>query len=250
VELGFWDVDNPVTAPKILIVDIETSPHLVYSWGLWKQDINPEQLVKASEILCWGATWYGKRGYYYDNLFQKSMIKNIRDGLDEADIVVHYNGKKFDVPIINTAILKAGLKPPSPYKQVDLLGVVKSKFKFPYSRLGFVCPDLGLSEKEHHEGFSLWKKCMEGDKKAWATMKKYNLKDVEITEALYTKLKPWIDNHPRLYDDPRTCPYCNSSKVYRKQSKIALKHRYIQFHCQSCGKHYSGPKEKTDGKGA
>jgi DNA polymerase elongation subunit (family B) len=234
--------------PKILIIDIETSPNLVHTWGVWNQNIGPDQMVKESEMLCWGAKWYMKPGHMYEDIHNKQrMIKHLWTLLNEADIVVHYNGKKFDIPIINTALLLARLYPPSPYKQVDLIDTIKHKFKFQYARLGYVCPALKLGEKHKNTGFKLWQDCMAGKKCAWIGMKKYNLQDVDITEALYNEIKPWIDKHPRIYDNERTCPYCNSSKVYRKQAKIAIKHSYVQMHCQSCGKHYPGPKVVKNG---
>jgi hypothetical protein len=35
--------------PKILLLDIETAPHRVYSWGLWKQDIHIDRIIEPGE---------------------------------------------------------------------------------------------------------------------------------------------------------------------------------------------------------
>ncbi len=237
--------------PKILILDIETSPNLGYFWGIWKQNIGLDQIRETSEIMCWAAKWYDEKKIHYGSYYKDSkldMLTRLRTLLDEADIVVHYNGKKFDIPIINKDLLMFDIAPPSPYKQIDLLETAKHVFKFQSNRLEFICQQLGIGEKEKHGGFKLWKDCLAGDKQAWDLMKKYNIKDVVITEKLYKRIKPWMATHPRLYDDPRKCPFCNSDQVHRKQNRISIKYRYTQFQCQSCGKHYMGSKVKKDDK--
>ena len=61
---------------------------------------------------------------------KKKMLKEIHAMLDEADVVVTFNGDKFDLKILNQEFLMAGLGPASPYKSVDLYKVVKRKFRF------------------------------------------------------------------------------------------------------------------------
>ncbi|NIV35232.1 MAG: hypothetical protein GWN58_38990, partial [Anaerolineae bacterium] len=50
----------------------------------------------------------------------EGMLEGAWELLDEADAVVHYNGKKFDIPTLNREFVKYGFTPPSPYKQIDL----------------------------------------------------------------------------------------------------------------------------------
>ena len=46
---------------KILILDIETSPHTGFHWGLFQQNISIGQLIESSSVLCWAAKWLGKK---------------------------------------------------------------------------------------------------------------------------------------------------------------------------------------------
>jgi len=46
---------------KILMLDIETTPMQVYTWGLWDQNIGINQIIKPTEMLCFGAKWQGKK---------------------------------------------------------------------------------------------------------------------------------------------------------------------------------------------
>ena len=126
---------------KILHVDIETAPNKVYVWGLWNQNVGINQIVEPGYTLCWAAKWHGKRGVIFDSVYEskpKDMIKHIHSLLDEADVVCHYNGTKFDIPTLNAEFLMFGLQPPSQYKQLDLLKTARGQFRFPSNKLDYI----------------------------------------------------------------------------------------------------------------
>ena len=151
---------------KILLLDIETSPNLAHVWGLWQQNVGTNQLLESSEVMCWAAKWYDERGVMFMSNKANShaeMLAKIYELIDEADVVVHYNGKKFDMPTLNKEFLLQGWTPPSPYKQIDLLRVVRSNFKFPSNKLDYVAQRLNIGKKVKHEGHELWIKCMKKD---------------------------------------------------------------------------------------
>src|SRR5690606_40576567 len=124
---------------------------------------------------------------------------------------------RFDLPRLNTEFVMMGLTPPAPYRSIDLLKVVRQNFQFTSNKLAYVSEQLGLTGKVKHEGHELWIKCMAGDPKAWAKMKKYNVQDVRLLEELYEKPKPWIKAHPNwgLYSDTQdtVCPTCGSADL-------------------------------------
>ena len=47
--------------PKILIIDIETKPAMVYVWGLFKQNVGLEQVIDHGGMICFGAKWMGDK---------------------------------------------------------------------------------------------------------------------------------------------------------------------------------------------
>lgn len=226
---------------KILLLDIETSPNLAHVWGIWQQNVAINQIVESGTVLCWTAKWLDEEEIYFDSVHQsskKKMLKGIYKLLDEADAVVHYNGKKFDVPYLNMEFLSIGLTPPMPYKQIDLLETVKAKFRFPSNKLEYVVKALGIGEKVKHIGFELWTKCMAGEEAAWKMMKEYNINDVLILQKLYLKVLPWIKGHANhsLYgDDAHVCPNCGSDKLHKKGMQKTLTSIYQRYKCMSCG---------------
>ena len=232
-----------------LLLDIETAPNKVYSWGLFNQNISINQIVESGYTLCYAAKWLGEKKVMFDSIHKSgadAMVKSIYALLEEADAVIHYNGKKFDMPTLNKEFLLQGLTPPSPYKQIDLLSTARGQFRFTSNKLDYVCQQLGLGAKTHHTGMQLWNDCMNGCDKAWRLMEKYNRNDVVIMEALYHKLLPWIVNHPHhgLYvdDDEPCCKGCGSGNLYKQGFAYTLISKFQQYSCKDCGRWMRGKK--------
>jgi DNA polymerase III epsilon subunit-like protein len=166
------------------------------------------------------------------------MVNRIWQLLDEADVVLHYNGARFDIPHLNREFVQVGLLPPSPYKQIDLLTTAKKEFRFPSNKLAYVSEALGLEGKVRHEGFNLWIKCMAGDEEAWENMREYNIRDVVLLEQLYEKLRPWIRSHPNsaVILGEEVCPACAGSNLQARGFTVLQTGRYQRYQCNDCGK--------------
>lgn len=232
---------------KILLIDIETAPNKAYVWGMFDQNISAGQMEASSYILCWAAKWHGATEMFFGSVEKhsaKAMLKGIHDLLDAADVVVHYNGLKFDIPTLNKEFIKNGFAPPSPYKQLDLLQVCRRAFRFESNKLSYVSDALKIGAKVKHEGFELWVKCMANDPKAWAKMGRYNRGDVTLLEKLYRRLRPWIRTHPNHnnFSEDLLCPKCGSRKVHRRGEQVAQSRVYVRYHCQTCAAWFRGNK--------
>ena len=230
---------------KTLLLDIETAPNLVYAWGLWKQNINIDHIIESGYTLCAAYKWKGTKGkpaFLRTSSVKGSILDNLRELgslLDEADAVVHYNGKKFDIPVLNKEFLQHSLTRPSPYKQIDLYQAVRRGFRFQSNKLDFVARELGIGCKVHHKGLELWKGCMNDEEKSWKIMEKYNVQDVVLLEDLYDRLLPWIDGHPncQLYGDigEMSCTRCGSRDLYKRGTYKTNVGVYQRFSCNTCG---------------
>lgn len=180
---------------KILMLDIETTPMQVYAWGLWDQNITIDQIIKPTEMLCFGARWYGKKNVIFKSVHhdgKQAMLEELHALMEEADILVGWNSAAFDHKHINREFIENGMLPPSPVKDLDLMSVTKANFQFPSNKLDYVAQKLGVGAKVKHSGFQLWLDCMAGDDKAWKEMKKYQLQDVNLLIDLYDILAPWF----------------------------------------------------------
>ena len=63
---------------KILILDIETSPHTGFHWGLFQQNISIGQLIESSTVLCWAAKWLGEKKVHFSSVYDTTPIKMIK----------------------------------------------------------------------------------------------------------------------------------------------------------------------------
>ena len=234
--------------PNILIVDIETSLMVAYTFGLWKQNIQPEQIIDDWFILGWAAKWLGSDTIYSEfvtteealDCDDKRIMFPLWELLEYADIVIAHNGAKFDVPRINTRMLLAGLKPPAPYQVLDTLFYYRKQFGFTSNKLDYLNKKLDIKQKVETGGIQLWKDCSSGSQKALDKMQKYNINDVKILEQNYIKVRPWIKNHPNVgvwaIDDVKKCTNCGSSNLEEISGTYSTPvNRYVVYRCKDCG---------------
>lgn len=234
---------------KILFLDLETSPNLAYVWGLWQQNVAITQMVESTEVICFGARWLGSKKVIFKSVHhdgKEDMLDALHELMEEADVLVGWNSQAFDSKHIKREFVENGYLPPSPYKELDLMRVVKSQFKFPSNKLDYVSQKLGVGSKVKHSGFQLWIDCMAGDNKAWKEMKEYQIQDVNLLVDLYEILKPWVKNHPHagLHDGiDSSCSNCGSQKLIRRGYTHTTTAAYQRYVCGECGKWLRGDKQ-------
>lgn len=226
---------------KILLLDIETAPNLAYVWKLWDANVSLDALIDSHYILCWSAKWLGDKEIHFaskEKQSTKEMMRALWILLNEADAVIHYNGKKFDIPHINREFILQEFTPPSPYRQIDLLETVKRQFRFPSNKLDHVAEALGVGNKVSHEGFKLWVGCIEKDPVAWSKMQEYNIQDVLLLEKVYFKLRAWIKGHINYSlaaTNELVCPHCGSNHVVKRGFTQTLASTFQRYRCSDCG---------------
>lgn len=233
--------------PKIYIYDIETAPHLVYSWGLYKQNISPNMVVRNGTLMSVAWKELGNPVVHYvdcrdypDN--DSPVVAAIWDLFDSADIVIGQNSKQFDTRKVQARMIELGMPPPSPFKQIDTKEEAKKIAAFTSNKLEWLSEHLSDQPKSIHAkypGFTLWSECLAGDNKAWEELRKYNIQDVLATEEVYLKLRPWIVSHPNLavHDNAEIvrCPKCNSDNVQYRGYMYTQVGKYHRLHCGNCG---------------
>jgi DNA polymerase elongation subunit (family B) len=229
-----------VSDAKVLTIDIETSPNVAYAWGLWDQNIATSQLIEPSRVLCFAAKWLdGKRTTFRSEFHHGAdeMVEAAWSMLDQADVVVGYNHVKFDLPHLHREFLLRGWAAPSPHADVDLLRVARRRFKFPSNKLGYITQALGLETKLETGGQDLWSRVLRNDREAWELFKQYNMRDVEITERLYSVLLPWLKDvpHAGLWSGSMAvCFSCGSPDLKQEGFVFYRSMMYPKFACR-CG---------------
>lgn len=237
-----------MTGPKVLTLDIETAPNVVDVWGLFNQNIGLNQVHSVTRMISFAAKWHGKpkvlfHSEYHDGFEQ--MVAAAHDLVNEADALVGWNSARFDHTHMRREFLLAGLEPPSPVIQIDLMRTAKREFRFTSNKLEHVSRQLGLAGKVQHQGHTLWRDCLDPGvdaavkAAAWAKMRKYNIGDVVLTEQVYDLLRPWVSNHPHLglfdTEGDETCQRCGSNELLKRGFAYTTLSSYQRYRCGGCG---------------
>ena len=231
---------------------------LAHVWGLWDQNVALNQIHTDWHLLSWSAKWLGdppSKIMYMDQRSAKNIeddskiLKGIWDLLDEADVVITQNGKKFDQKKLNARFILTGMKPPSPFKHIDTFQIAKKHFAFTSNKLEYLSEKLcdkykKLTHQRKFGGFQLWKECIAGNLEAWKEMEKYNKYDVLSLEELYEKLQPWDNSVNFSVYDEWSNPVCNcgNTKFHKRGYNYSLSGKFQRYQCTSCGKWHSSRK--------
>jgi len=202
-------------------------------------------------ILSYCAKWLGSPEIIYkdsakrrNKMDDKHLIRGLWKLLDKADIIVAHNGKSFDVRKIQARMFLHGMQPTSPFKVIDTLLETRKCFAMTSAKLEYLTDKMCTTKKQKHNefpGFELWKECLAGNPKAWASMKSYNVDDVVSLEEYYLILRPWIQGHPNVANytteaaSGPACPNCGSTHVHQKGLRSTQVGQYPRYHCQDCG---------------
>lgn len=235
---------------RTLLIDIETAPNIAFVWGLYGQNIAINQIQEPGYTLCFAAKWLGEKKVMFHSIPEDGklgMVEAAHKLLSNADVVIHYNGSKFDIPTLNREFVESDFLPPKPFQEIDLLKTCRQKFRFTSNKLDYVAQQLIGEGKVQHKGMDLWRECMAGGKAAWRTMREYNIGDVRILERIYFELMPWIPNHPNagayMADGETRCHICGSTDLTGHGDYYTNTMRYDLYQCNGCG---AWPRARTN----
>jgi len=242
--------------PKILLWDIENTPELVYVYDRYPRfGSNFVASEREWYMLSFAYQWLGEkkihvralpdyRGFHKDHRNDRDLVQELRGVLSSADVIVAHNGDRHDLPKLNTRLIFHGMDPLESKRSIDTYKAAKKYFKFSANSLNHLGTYLGFGGKKVTTGWEMHRRCIEGDVDAFNGLKRYNVRDVDLLNKVYMRLRPFLTDHPNLtyYSRIEGCPACESPVtkphgwLYLKSGK---KQRYI---CNNCGHRIvSGP---------
>lgn len=233
--------------PRILYYDIETSLAKSYHWGQWKQNLSVKQQIQESHML--SHAWAWNDGEVFSSVLTPREVLSQEDErivyecwslLDNCDVVVAHNGKRFDIKKVNGYFLKYGLPKPSSYKIIDTLEIAKKNFNLPFKSLEYLAKFLGVELKQDSGGIQTWIDCDRGCPEALETMRYYNEGDIVSLRDIHKRMKGWDNNgvNIALYNEEHDalCTHCGSDDVQVLTDKFAYtpNRKYQVYRCNSC----------------
>jgi hypothetical protein len=229
---------------KVLHLDIETMPSLMWGFGLFDQNFSLAQVKEPGWVACFSAKWHGAGKVMFHSEYHEggraAMLQRAFDLLEECDGLVTFNGDQFDIKHLNWEFQQHGLGVPAPYASIDLRKTVRSRFRPMSGKLQHIVQQLEIGTKVDHDGFPLWRGWMERDPKHVRLMEKYAKRDSALLEPLYEALLPWIHNHPNVNlfsdtDGPEACNRCGSSDLEKRGFSYTSTAKRQRYRCNGCG---------------
>ena len=247
--------------PRILHFDTERAPPL---WWAWEQ--KREQYLRYGQMvqrgfftsIQWAWDWEEQPSaysvvddlpYFLDNpTCDLNVVKKAIELVNQADILIAHNGKKFDWKHLRGRAIFHGLNPPKKPYIIDTL-VEARKSEFPSNTLGDLADYLKLAEKGVNEA-DMGKMVTGPISQRIEHIKRqteYGLKDIAPLKALYYRLRPFMDVHPNMstYAQTPCCTHCQSEDfIHRGQSPLVGGVIRKQYECKNCGARFKGAIEK------
>ena len=239
--------------PRVLTLDIENLPLEVWNWSLFQDSTSVDMVKTDCTILSVAWQWglHSKQGPEYievphsDIRNDYAILVKLRDLLDQADIVIGHNVRRFDIRKLRARKVQVGLPPFREPQVADTLEMAKAVGMFTSNKLEYLSAKLTSVPKytqRKYSGFLLWRAVLEGDPGVWPDLKKYNKIDVRATVEVFKALRPWAPRMPNFGlfykdDEPiRRCPRCGSPNLKATgqtagQSRIG---EYTQYKCGNC----------------
>ena len=248
---------------KILLFDLEVSPNLGWFYGQY--DTTPIKIEQPPILLAMAWKWAGDKGKpsgcivsdfkQLGNYDDSGIVRKLWELLDEANIVIGHNSKRFDEKVSNAFFLRHGMKPPRPYQSFDTLQTARKFFKFDNNKLDYLGRLLVGDGKTEVTYGNCWDKMLHGDKKERKKyghlMDIYCRNDVALLEKLYYKLLPWATNHPNVALSAGVefiCPRCGNDSEFRIRSyrRTGVQVNAVQYECLHCHSYVTRPLNKDE----
>lgn len=230
--------DEQAQSTRILFWDLESSLMQGMFFGLWGENIQFKRVTKQSHLLT--ASWA-----FNDDEVQgvrltpqdvetgndlEVVVKMIQ-AINSADVIVTFNGKRFDCKLLNTRALFWGLPPIKPVKHIDLFEQSKRLFKFPSNSMQNISLYLGENGKLQNSS-DLWERCSDYNNyivcdNALDEMLNYNKRDIVATRDLFYRFQGWMKGVPNVglienekqHTEHLRCVHCGSLDVDKMQNK-------------------------------
>lgn len=156
-------------------------------------DIEATQLnADLGSVLCASVKPYGKKPFTFKVKAvgnDVKVVRDLKDCLEEYHCWLTYYGKGFDVPFVNTRLLKWGYDPIQPRHHVDLFFTLKANTKMSSKGLGRFASMLGTTDQKMGVSQNVWSEMGYKLDEHMPIMVKRCESDCAVLEALYDKTK-------------------------------------------------------------
>ena len=122
------------------------------------------------------------------------LVESIRDELEKYQVIVGYNHISYDLPMLETRLMKHGLRPLDKTNMclVDLLWAARYRMRLSSNTLERLSEFLGTESHKTPILGELWIKATAGDRKSLDHIVEHNIHDVEVLEEVADQLSRFV----------------------------------------------------------
>jgi len=121
------------------------------------------------------------------------IVADILACLEEADVLIAYNGVDFDMAMLRTRALIAGLPPVNPKKIIDPVIIARKQLRLHSNRLDAVAQALGTEFDKTPVDFKIWLEAsMDGSSTAMDYITEHCIADVYVLEEVAYKMRHYV----------------------------------------------------------
>lgn len=160
-----------------VIKDLDTGGHEVY-----RLDETPtmQDRKKLGDVKTW-------------RRIDKELLEKLSEGIQKFDMLVHFNGRSFDIKFINTRLLKNGLPLLPPMKQLDIYQIARHRLRLRSKRLDALKSFLEVDDFEEGHRWEYWQMAGAGVKEGYDYVVEHCKRDVDRLAEVAIKMKNFIE---------------------------------------------------------
>ena len=233
--------------PRVLLFDLERLPGR-FSRDIWEprdlQRLNylhPDQWDEKPSTLCGSWLWYGEKRPGFVGAWESDdpwhVARTYRELMNEADVVVTFNGRRADLKWLRTDWAAAQIPIPRPFKDIDLFIVARQAFSLEAKSLRYLCDFLGVPSKDGAYNAAEAKAAAAADGPERRRLVRYSKGDSLIMRPVLDRLRPYVRGvNLGLYylDDERRCPACGGTELTRDGWTTTTVTTFALYRCE-CG---------------
>lgn len=229
---------------KILFLDIETSPNILYSWCVGRKvNLTPDNIIHERQIICICWKWQGEKTIHsldwgLKKQCDKALLKTFTRVINEADLIVAQNGDRYDLRFIMGRLAYHDLPPFHWAPTRDTLKQSRRAFFLNSHKLDYMGQFFSLGRKLETT-FGLWKDVMAKDAKALTKMIRYCKGDVTLLEKAYDHIQRYTPQGVHMgileHTDKMACKACGSKNTLPRGHRIKSGGIFECRLCSDCG---------------
>jgi hypothetical protein len=229
-----------------LLYDIETSPLIAATFGLWEQNIPHTNIIQDTFIICAAWQWHGKKRvesvsvlddpkrFKKDHTDDYHVVKTLHGLIQQADVIVGHYANSFDWKRFMARVVYHKLPPLNIPVMIDTVKEVK-RFSFTSNKLDYLGAHLGV-ERKLAKDTGLWLGAARGEADKIKKMVVYNRGDLPPLAGLYDRLRPYMTNHPNhnLFTNGHCCRNCGSESFQKRGYRRTAVSVFQRYQCNDC----------------